>query len=321
MGENVIACLEQVTKVYPRATQPAVSALSFQVRAGEIVSLLGPNGAGKTTTVKMVAGLVLPDEGTVQVMGHDMVRERTRGARHIGAVLEGARNLYWRLSARDNLLYFGNLRLVPRRVLNERIKSLLELLGLGEHQHQEVRQFSRGMQQKLAIAAALLHDPPLLLLDEPTLGLDVAAARQLEATVSQLAQEQGKGILLTTHTMPLAERLADRIVVMHEGREMASGFTRELLERYSFHENTVQVRVAGHLSEEVVEALEQRFEHLNIAPDTDDTCLSWPVSLQSDLLQLLQFLDNRGICIMDVGRRQPTLEEVFLRLTEKKPAP
>lgn len=322
MQENVVACLEQVTKVYPQATRPAVKVLSFRVEPGEIVSLLGPNGAGKTTTIKMVAGLALPSEGAVRVMGHDMLRERTRGARHIGAVLEGARNLYWRLTARDNLLYFGSLRLVPRRVLNERITALLELLGLVEHQHQEVRHFSRGMQQKLAIAAALLHDPQLLLLDEPTLGLDVTAARQLEATVLRMAREEGKGILLTTHTMPLVERLADRVIVMHEGREIAGGSTRQLLEQYSIQQETVQVRVAGQMPEEVKQGLEQNFPDLYIAQDTDNhTSLSWSAPLQSDVLRLLQFLDGWGSCIVDVGRRRPSLEEVFLQLTEERQSP
>src|SRR5690606_12174086 len=141
-----------------------------------------------------------------------------------------------------NLLYFGALRLVPRRVLKRRITELLLLVGLAEQQHQEVRTYSRGMQQKLAIACALLHDPSLLLLDEPTLGLDVEAAKQLESTILRLARDEGKAILLTTHVMTLAERHSDRIIVMHRGREIASGSTQELLRVHDIHKDIIQVR-------------------------------------------------------------------------------
>jgi ABC-2 type transport system ATP-binding protein len=225
--------VKTLTKVYPGAAKAAVSDLDLTLYPGEIVALLGPNGAGKTTAVKMIAGLVLPTSGSVHVMGHDMVRARTAGVRHIGAVLEGARNLYWRLSAEENLRYFGTLRLTPRRELTRRIDELLSLFGLEAQRGQEVRHFSRGMQQKLAIAAALLHDPDLLLLDEPTLGLDVKAARQLEETIAHLAREQGKAILLTTHMMDVAEKLAQRITVIHQGREVVSEETQSLLRRYS----------------------------------------------------------------------------------------
>ncbi|MGH2544711.1 MAG: ATP-binding cassette domain-containing protein, partial [Ardenticatenaceae bacterium] len=145
---NALVQLHNLSKTYPGAERPAVDNLSLALHPGEILALLGPNGAGKTTTVKMIAGLVLPSAGAVQVAGHDMVRERTRGVRHIGAVLEGARNLYWRLSARENIVYFGTLRLVPRSDLNRRMDELLALLDLSQHQHTEVRKFSRGMQQK-----------------------------------------------------------------------------------------------------------------------------------------------------------------------------
>jgi ABC-2 type transport system ATP-binding protein len=310
-----IARLSRVTKVYPGAERPAVEDLTLTLQPGEILSLLGSNGAGKTTTIKMLAGLVLPSDGRVRVMGHDMVRERTEGVRHIGAVLEGARNLYWRLSARDNLLYFGRLRLVPRRILKDRIDTLLELLGLSDCQQQEVRTFSRGMQQKLAIAAALLHDPALLLLDEPTLGLDVAAARQLEATILRLAHEQGKAILLTTHTMSLAEKLSDRILVIDRGREIACGPTGKLLKDFNRYGDTLQVRVEGLLSREFRRSLRGQFTGVQVAPDTDHTLLSWPAPTQTNLIHLLQFLDGEGVRITDVSRRRPTLEDVFLQLT------
>ena len=315
MSSQIVATLDHVSKTYPGASEPAVHTLSLEIRSGQILALLGPNGAGKTTSVKMLAGLVLPSSGSAWVMGHDMARRRNEGVRHVGAVLEGARNLYWRLSARENLLYFGSLRLVPRRVLKQRIMELLSLVGLTAYENREVRMFSRGMQQKLAIAAALLHEPSLLLLDEPTLGLDVAAAKQLEATILRLAYEEGRAVLLTTHIMSLAERLSDRVVVMHRGRNVASGVTQQLLEAHDAHRDRVQVRVRGRLSDSVGGHLARQFSDVQVAPDTDHTLITWPAASQAELIQLLHFLNERNVFIEAAGRRRATLEEIFLHLT------
>lgn len=308
--------LQEVSKIYPGVGRPAVDRVSLKLYPGEILALLGTNGAGKTTTVKMTAGLVLPTTGMIRVLGHDMVRERTKGVRHIGAVLEGTRNLYWRLSARENLLYFGGLRLVPRRELNYRIDKLLTLFDLSEHQDRDVRHFSRGMQQKLALLAALLHDPEVLLLDEPTLGLDVQAARRLEETIVQLAREQGKAILLTTHVIALAEKLADRIFVIHQGRQVAYDSTRTLLEQYNMERDTTDIQVAGLLPEALASKIRAAFPDATIMLDGETTTLAWSSPEQAAVIHLLQLLDQHRVTILNVGRRHATLEEVFLSLTE-----
>ncbi len=305
-----------VQKTYPGADTPAVDGVTFDLQPGEVLALLGPNGAGKTTTVKMVAGLILPSAGSIQVMGEDVVNHRERAIRYLGAVLEGARNLYWRLSARENLLYFGSLRGVPRRELDHRIDELLALMDLSDHQHKEVRHFSRGMQQKLAIAAALLHDPEVLLLDEPTLGLDVQAARKLEQTIAQLAHEQGKSVLLTTHTMPLAEKLADRIFVIHHGREIAFDRTNELLGKYNGYRDTTEIQVVGQMPEVLLTKTKAMFPDVISASDSGVTVLIWRGAEQPDVMRLLNYLDNPGVAVQGFGRRQATLEEVFLSLTE-----
>ena len=307
--------LLDVHKTYPGAQTPAVAGISFGIEAGEIFALLGPNGAGKTTSVKMAAGLVLPSSGVIEVNGIDIVKRRTQAVASIGAVLEGARNLYWRLSARENLRYFGRLRRAPARELDVRIDRLLELLDLSAHQDKEVRHFSRGMQQKLAVAAALIHDPTLLLLDEPILGLDVQSARVLEATIQQLAREQGKAILLTTHTLPLAEKLADRIFIIHQGREVACDRTETLLQRFDGHRDTVEIRLGSPLPSELAAALIQEFPGLTPAPASDGALMTWQGADQATVLQLLQRLDEQGLVIESCGRRQASLEEVFLTLT------
>jgi ABC-2 type transport system ATP-binding protein len=171
------------------------------------------------------------------------------------------------------------------------------------------------MQQKLAIAAALLHDPEILLLDEPTLGLDVQAAKQLESTIAELAQGQGKAILLTSHMMPLAEKLADRIFVIHEGREVAFDTTRSLLARYNAHQDITEIQVVGELPVALISHLQHIFPGLAAVPNATATLLKWPGLEQADWLQLLHVLDEQGQIILDVGRRQASLEEVFLSLT------
>jgi ABC-2 type transport system ATP-binding protein len=307
--------VSKLQKTYPGADKPAVTDVSFDIHCGEIMALLGPNGAGKTTTVKMAAGLVLPTYGQIRIMGADVVRQRQQAVRHIGAVLEGARNLYWRLSARENLLYFGRLRGVSRRKLEQRINGLLEVLDLAEHQHKEVRQFSRGMQQKLAIAAALVHDPEVLLLDEPTQGLDVQSARKLEDIISFLAHDRGKAVLLTTHMMPLAEKLTDRIFVINHGKEVAFDATPALLQRFTGHRNLVEIETTRPLPNSFKADLQATYPAIYFNSKNGASTLTWPDARQSEILELLQHLDRRGVEIASYGRRQADLEEIFVALT------
>lgn len=308
--------LNDVSKRYPGAKDLAVSEASFSLQSGEILALLGPNGAGKTTIVKMIAGLVMPTSGAISIMNYDIVSERQKGIKHIGAVLEGARNLYWRLSAIENLRYFGSLRLVPRRKLRTRIDELLSLVGLSEHKDREVGKFSRGMQQKLAIAAALLHDPEVLLLDEPTLGLDVKAARQLEESIVELARQRGKAILLTTHMMDLAEKLADQIYVINQGQKVAYEPTNTLLERYSAQREVTEIQIDGEIADSLISAVQDAFPGAAATTGDKLTHIVWPSIEQEKVIHLMSFLNEKGVTILGVGRRRAKLEEVFLSLTE-----
>ncbi len=308
--------VHDLAKTYPNGVQ-AVAGISFEVRTGEILALLGPNGSGKTTTVKMVAGLVLPSRGSAEVMGLNVLKRRTDAMRHLGAVLEGARNVYWQLTARENLRYFGSLRGVPRRQLESRIDDLLTDVGLAAEQHRPVGQFSRGMQQKLAIAAALLHDPEVLLLDEPTLGLDVPAARALEENIARLASERGKAVLLTTHTMPLAERLAHRVLVIRRGETVAYDTTARLLAAHNSHADVTDILVSGELSPDLLSTLRNEFPHVETGQTNGSTQITWRDAQQAEILGLLNWLDGQNLAIANVGRRQPTLEEVFMTLTQE----
>jgi ABC-2 type transport system ATP-binding protein len=193
----------------------AVDGISFEVKQGEIFGFLGPNGAGKTTTIKMLTGQLRPTSGQARVMGCDVVEDRENLKPQIGVVFEN-QNLYERLSGRDNLLFYARLY----RVKKERVEEVLEQVGLTGRERDKVQEYSNGMKQRLLIARALLHQPEVLFLDEPTKGLDPNVARELRAIVKELAN-QGMTIFLTTHYMDEADQLSDRVAIIDHGKVVA----------------------------------------------------------------------------------------------------
>ncbi|WP_181363135.1 ABC transporter ATP-binding protein [Sulfoacidibacillus thermotolerans] len=220
-------------KTKDRKVVEAVKGIGFSLEAGRILAFLGPNGAGKTTTIKMIAGLINPDEGDVTVNGYSVSGKPKEALREIGAVLEGSRNLYWRLTPLENFEYWAGIRGVSRKVARERGRELMSELGLENKLGSTVQQLSRGMQQQVAICAALIHTPSLLLLDEPTLGLDLDASDRIQEYVLKLAHERGVGIVLTTHQMEIAQALADYVSIIQSGTLTLEGLKSEVLERYA----------------------------------------------------------------------------------------
>ena len=194
----------------------AVEDISFEVQRGELFGLLGPNGAGKTTTVKMLTTLLLPTRGTARILGLDVVQQIREVRKHIGFAFSGSRGLYNRLTAVQNLKYFAELYALDPTVSHKRIPELLELVGLGGRGDDRVETYSSGMTQRLHLARALLHDPDVLFLDEPTVGIDPVGARELRQTIKNLLS-LGKTILLTTHYMAEAEQLCHRIAIINKG--------------------------------------------------------------------------------------------------------
>jgi ABC-2 type transport system ATP-binding protein len=205
----------------------AVRGITFAVEQGELFGLLGPNGAGKTTTIKMLITLLLPTSGQARVLGHDVVEDAREVRKRIGYVFGGDRGLYERLSALDNLRYFAELYGVSGKAQRVRIDEVLELVGLKGREQERVEGYSRGMRQRLHIARGLLHDPPVVFLDEPTIGVDPVGARELRKTIASLT-EAGKTVLLTTHYMFEADDLCDRIAVINKGEIVAEGTPRDL---------------------------------------------------------------------------------------------
>ncbi|MBA3365089.1 MAG: ABC transporter ATP-binding protein [Actinobacteria bacterium] len=295
-----------------RVEVEAVRGISFEVAEGELFGLLGPNGAGKTTTIKMLITLLVPTSGSARVLGHDVVREAGEVRRRVGYVFGGERGVYERLSALDNLRYFAELYGVPGREQKTRIAELLDLVGLTGREKERVEGYSRGMRQRLHIARGLLHDPPVLFLDEPTIGLDPVGARELRAMIATLA-ESGKTILLTTHYMFEADSLCDRIAVIAKGKIVAEGTPQQLkggvaegwvveIEVYGI-EDVVLDRLRAVPGVRAV-AVEERDQAQLVVVQTD--------SGQELTHALLSRMD--GAAVGRVSSREPTLEDAYVAL-------
>ncbi|BBN83063.1 daunorubicin resistance protein DrrA family ABC transporter ATP-binding protein [Pseudoalteromonas sp. A25] len=216
---------ENISKRYKSSegTVNAVSDVSLTIEDGEILGFLGLNGAGKTTMIKILAGLIEPDEGSISING-----VKSAGKLQVSALLEGHRNLYWRMSAMENLEYFGVLRGLSAKAARQRAEELLQMFNLSDKAEQYVQKLSRGMQQRLAVCVAMVHNPQVLLLDEPTLGIDFDNTQALVESINKL-KEQGTSILITTHELSVAEKLSDRVAIITKGQLVADNIKPKLL--------------------------------------------------------------------------------------------
>ncbi len=290
----------------------AVDDISFSVVGGELFGLLGPNGAGKTTTVKMLTTLLLPTAGTARVLGYDVVETPGPVRSRIGFIFGGERGLYWRLSGNDNLRYFASLYHVDPDVAHQRIPYLMDMVGLQARGNEKVEGYSRGMKQRLHIARTLLHDPEVLFLDEPTIGLDPVGARELRQVVRNL-QSESKTILLTTHYMFEADLLCDRIAVINHGRIVAMDTPSGLKKNVS-DLSVIEIEVFG-IPDEVVETLRQSPAVHSVSVENRDQRQALLVHspLGSEAVpELLASLD--GTRVGKVTVREPTLEDAYVRL-------
>ncbi len=210
----------------------ALDGLSFTVPRGIIFGLLGPNGAGKTTTIRILTTLLTPTSGQARVKGFDVVREASKVRQQFGLILGGERGLYGRLTGAENLRYFAAVNHMSRELAKERVKELLQMVGLDTASDRPVEQYSRGMRQRLHVARGLLTDPEILFMDEPTIGLDPAGAQELRQLIPEFAH-QGKTILLTTHYMLEADELCNQVAIINKGQIVASGTPSEIKRRFS----------------------------------------------------------------------------------------
>lgn len=293
-------------KTYRRKNQivEAVRNVSLTISNTEVLAFLGPNGAGKTTTIKMMAGLIQPDAGQVRVVGKDPHRNPA-ALQNLGAVLEGNRNVYWRLSPEENLEYFGVLKGLTRRDARKSGKALIERFGLMPKRHTPVQQLSRGMQQKLAFAVALVHQPQVLLLDEPALGLDVEATEDVKVLVREIAAS-GCAILLTTHQLPIAEALSDRIAIIQNGEILAQSSTQELIRQFSGTAYKIEMEAA--LDKLRITALE------TIGVDVKD---GQTIYVNKPELLYIVFDILKPLPLQSVEKEQSNLTEIFLQIVRQ----
>ena len=230
---SYVECVD-VTKVYKdfRGTQVAkgIEGLSFTLKQGETLALLGPNGAGKTTVIKLLAGLLIPTQGRITVGGFDMIKEREKALKNVGVMLGDARSVYWRLTVRDNLEYFGALRGVYGKRLRERIDTLAELLNFEDALGDAQESYPR-MRQRILLAIALMPDPQLLILDEPTFGLDVASRYEIRRFLREVASLRQRAIVIATHQMDEAQELANHVCVLRKGKVVTFDTTENLFKK------------------------------------------------------------------------------------------
>jgi ABC-2 type transport system ATP-binding protein len=290
----------------------ALDGLSLEVPAGTIFGFLGPNGAGKTTTIRLLLGLLEPSAGRAEVLGYDTRSQAQDIRARTGALLEHT-GIYEHLSAEDNLEFYGRVCRLSQGARQARIRELLTHMGLWERRKDRAGTWSKGMQQKLALARALLHRPPLVLLDEPTAGLDVPSAAAVRDDLATLADREGTTVFLTTHNMAEAEKLCSRVAVIRQGRLMAVGHPDELRAR----SGGPRVEVWGRgFSHETLALLRQRPEVA--AVDVQNSHLAIDLRQEAATAPLVSLLVGAGVQVEEVRRGKASLEDVFLTLMEEE---
>lgn len=293
----------------------AVDGIDMYLDVGESVGLLGPNGAGKSTTISMIASLVKPTSGDVLLDGKSTIKNPSEIRKVLGVVPQEIA-LYQELSAYENLKFFGKIYKTDKAELETRIQEVLEMVGLKDRQKDLVKTFSGGMKRRVNIAAALLHRPKVLILDEPTVGIDPQSRNHIIETVRKLNEEHGTTILYTSHYMEEVEQLCDRVYVMDHGRIVASGTQSELLSILA-SEDTISVQLSKN-NEAFLESI-KRNEHIRRVEETKDGNGIRIISKKGSniLSDLVHAAEKHGIQITHFQQEVPSLEDVFLHLTGK----
>ena len=290
----------------------ALNGVSFEVHPGEVVGLLGPNGAGKTTCLSCLLGLVEPTAGDVAVAGVDAQAEPSAVHRHTAAMLEGARNVYWRLTPRENLAFFAGVAGRDTDGLRDRHDELLERLGLADRADDPVRELSRGMKQKVSLATTLARDVDVVFLDEPTLGLDVESSLELRRELASLVAEEDLAVVLSSHDMDVIQDLCDRVVVLSEGAVAADDSVDALLDLFRTQTYEFTVERPG---EGLRDGLERRCTVT--AYDAADGRATATVTVDDEtaLAETVSYLAAADGRLARIESVEPDFEEVFLRLT------
>jgi ABC-2 type transport system ATP-binding protein len=317
--------LSDVRKVFPSKGKAgsaqqgfaAVDGVTFEISEGEIFGLLGPNGAGKTTTIKMISTLLRPTSGLIHVAGVDVVRSPNLALRHLGTVLTGERSVYWKLTGRENLEYFAALYGIPARAARARIDGLLERFSLTPRANERVERYSTGMRQRICLAKALLAEPQILMLDEPTAGLDPQAARNMRELILE-NKSQGRTVLLTTHYMEEADQLCDRVAIIDHGKIIVLDSPAELKGLLKDRQ-VINVELGNWEEPWRGELVASGASGIDVHFDDEARLYRLSVHLNGRLStgETVSRLIDMGAQLQNLTLSSPSLEDVFIHLTGK----
>jgi ABC-2 type transport system ATP-binding protein len=298
----------------------AIDNLDLSIKKGELFGLLGPNGAGKTTLVKILCTLLPPDKGSATLNGYDVAKQQMKVKQSIGTLFSvGERGFFWRLSGYRNLEFFAAINNVPRSSRHQRIMEVLELVGLNDKADVFFQKYSGGMKRKLALARALLADPPILLLDEPTTGLDVTSSRNIRDFIkNDLSKKHGKTVLYTTHYIEEVSQMCDRVAIMNKGKIVALD-TPDALKGMAKKGEVADI-VVKNMSEAQVNSLRGLEGVSGLASEVEDSVLGQRrlrVRLENvnALPMVLDFFFREEIKLVNFRQEEPTLEDAFIELT------
>ena len=300
----------------------AVDNLNLEIEKGELFGLLGPNGAGKTTLVKMLCTLLPPDSGTALINGYDIIKEPMQVKRSLGTLFSvGERGFFWRLNGFRNLEFFASIYNVPRQKRQERIMEVLKLVGLESSAFELYQKYSGGMKRKLSLARTLLPNPPVILLDEPTTGLDVISSRNIREFVKKTVQESGKTVLYTTHYIEEAAQICDRIGILKQGKIVACD-TPDALRAKIKKEEIIYLAVED-ITPSQIEQLRSLQGVISITENSENNLMPNQRGLHLELKNVDQlpsifdFLFEQKIKLVNFKREEPTLEDAFIELTKR----
>ncbi|MDX1960127.1 MAG: ABC transporter ATP-binding protein [Leptospiraceae bacterium] len=310
--------VKNLQKIYttPFSKKPpmeAVKDISFQIKPGEVYALLGPNGAGKSTTIKMIAGLIHPTSGKILLGGKELGKD-VSVYKSLSAVLEGTRNVYWRMNPLENLHYFANLRGVSSKIVSEKADKLLTELEIDAKKKNQSQHLSRGMLQKLALGVALITDPKIILLDEPTLGLDVSSSRKIKEKIKYLTKEEGRSILLTTHQLDLVEEIADRVGIIRAGKLVVEGTLTELKSVFKTSIYRAKLRGVWKPDKKIISkfSIKIRNEQQGL------TEIDLDAKSKKGSFEFLDYINKSSLELVSFSKLEEDLEEIFLRVLETK---
>ncbi len=299
-----------------KQTVEAVKDISLQIEKGKIIGLLGINGAGKTTTIKMLTTLLEPTAGNYFMDDIDAVKYPMEVKKRINMIAGGERMIYWRLTAYENLWYYGQIYNVPNSILKARIEELLKLVGLEGKRNIPVETFSKGMKQRLQIARGLINDPEYLFLDEPTIGLDAVVSRELRSHIRYLAKEKNKGILLTSHYMKEIEELCDYIYILNNGTLIKQGTAKELAAD-TFNRKNYILKLYEQ-KEAVLSELGADLKLFDPSVEIREENDAISIYSKENISQKLSgYCVERGLFIREMYEREPQLEDTIIQLSKE----